>query len=242
MSNEMKKNRMTKYPPSVSKTLWCDINNFFFHTPPEKTLVKYHSPEERKAYSERIMQRIRLEVDSYSVLNVHQIGVDVPVQFIFEELLQWNGDSTCWPNQLARVERINNRLEEMEILMFGVKHFPFGILSPLFRLNAIRFQHTPASSDYDNARYLLYRCSGGYPIGIFSVFVRSSIPNENETGQSQLFMAVGFDFYGRKSRHKFKPVQMIWEFIHNRVTSNTLNRLKQLCEWRFEKIQEGEKL
>jgi len=120
-----------------------------------------------------------------------------------------------------------------------MKIHPFGLFSPLFRLNAIRIQRIPAPSDYDNARYLLYKCSGGYPIGIFSIYVRSSIANENESGQSQLLMGVGFDFYGRKNRLRFNPVNKIWELVHNRVTSNTLNRLKQLCEWRFEKIKGG---
>lgn len=241
MKNEVSIKRIALRPPAASKSLWADISNFFFHTPAIKTQVKYDSPEERIAYSKRIMQRLRLEVDNFSVLNVHKVAVDAPAQLIFDELLQWNGESTCWPNQLARVECINNRLEEIEILLFGVRRFPFGIFSPLFKLNALRFQRSPASSDYDNARYLLYRCSGGYPIGIFSMYVRSSIPEEGETGQSQLLMGVGFDFYGRKSRYKYKPVQMIWELIHNRVTANTLNRLKQLCEWRFEKIKNGAK-
>jgi hypothetical protein len=239
MKNVTNKDISEKRPPVAGKNLFSDIRNFFFQKPKEKTLVKFVSPEGREKYSERIMQRIGLEVQNYSVLNVHKISIDVPVHYIFDELLQWNGDSTCWPNHLARVQRVNNRLEEIEILLFGIKIHPFGLFSPLFHLNAIRIQRIPAPSDYDNARYLLYKCSGGYPIGIFSMYVRSSIAIENETGQSQLFMAVGFDFYGRKSKKIFNPLNKMWEFIHDRVTTNTLNRFKQLCEWRFEKMKNG---
>jgi len=127
----------------------------------------------------------------------------------------------------------------MDIHLFGRKKYPFGIFSPLFKLNAIRIQRTPASSDFDNARYLLYNCSGGYPIGIFAIYVRSSIPEQDETSQSQLFLGVGFDFYGKKKTSKFNLVNFLWAKVHNRVTANTLNRIKQLCEWRFEKMQNG---
>jgi len=239
MKNVSNKNLSAKSPPGASKNLFSDFGNYFFKNPGEKTLVKFASTEEREKYSKRIMQRLRFDVNSYSVLNVHKIGIDVPVQYIFDELLTWNGDSTCWPNHLARVHRVDDQLEDIEILLFGMKIHPFGLFSPLFRLNAIRIQRIPSPSDYDNARYLLYKCSGGYPIGFFSMYVRSSIASENESGQSQLLMGVGFDFYGRKNKFKYNPVNMVWELIHNRVTANTLNRLKQLCEWRFEKIQES---
>jgi hypothetical protein len=32
----------------------------------------------------------------------------------------------------------------------------------------------------------------------------------------------------------------IWEYIHNRVTANVLNRMKQLVEWRSDTIQKNE--
>jgi hypothetical protein len=237
MKNIVRNIPTLKCPPVAGKNLFSDIRNFLIKKPSQKTLVKYSSAQERKEYSERIMQRIGVAVDSYSVLDVHQIAVDAPVQVIFDELLKWNGDSTYWPNYLAQVHRVNERLEEIEILLFGLKRLPFGFFSPLFRLNAIRIQRLPATSDYDNARYLLYRCSGGYPIGVFSMYVRSSIARRNEALQSQLFMAVGFDFYGRKTKFKLSPINKVWELIHDRVTANMLSRLKQLCEWRFEKIQ-----
>lgn len=239
MRSSDKINKSAKSPPKASKTLFADLWNFFLRQPAQKTLVAFNTADEHEVYCKRIMQRIGMSVDRYSVLNVHKIAVDVPVHYVFDELLQWNGDSTCWPNHLARVNLINQQLEEIEIYLFGRKYFPFSILKPLFRLDAIRIQRVPATSDCDNARYLLYQCSGGYPIGIFSMYVRSAIPNENESGQSQLHMAVGFDFYGRKNKYRINPVNLIWEMIHNRVTTNILNRFKQLCEWRFQKIQNG---
>ncbi|MCF8366715.1 MAG: hypothetical protein K9H16_13085 [Bacteroidales bacterium] len=239
MKSTAKLNTSPIIPPKAGATIFADIRNFFIHKPSERTLVKFNNKEEREIYCKRIMQRLGIDVESYSVLNVHKIGLDVPVHYVFDELLQWSGDSTCWPNHLAHVHLLNNRLEEIEIHLFGRKFYPFGLFSPLFRLDAIRIQRIPATSDYDNARYLLYKCSGGYPIGVFSMYVRTSIPNENEIGQAQLFMAVGFDFYGRKSPFRVNPVNFFWEMIHDRVTTNTLNRFKQLCEWRFQKIQNG---
>jgi hypothetical protein len=232
--------RVWKLPPPPSKNTFQDIKNFLVHRAEIDTLIKFPTLEEQESYSRRIMQRLGIQVSQYSVLNLHRIGIDAPVQHVFNELLDWNGDSTCWPNYIARVYRDEGRLETIRILLFGVKKYPFGIFSPLFYLNAIRIQKNPSSSDYDNARYLLYRCSGGYPIGIFSMYVRSSIPEEGEKGQCQLFSGVGFDFYGKKNNSMFKPINKLWEAIHNRVTANTLNRFKQLCEWRFEKMQQGE--
>ncbi len=47
---------------------------------------------------------------------------------------------------------------------------------------------------------------------------------------------VGFNFYGRKDWTKKNLINWTWEFIHNRVTANTVNRFKQLCEWKFENL------
>jgi len=228
-----------KSPPDSSKNLLTDVWNFLFLKPKIATHVKLDSFEKREEYTQRVLQRIGMEVSGYSVLNFHKIGVEAPVGAIFAELLDWNGDSTCWPNHVAQINRIDDQIEEIDIHLFGIKKYPFGWFSPLFKLNAIRIHRTPELADLDNARYLLYKCSGGYPIGIFTMYVRSSIPEQNETSQSQLFLGVGFDFYGKKKTSKFNLVNFLWEKIHNRVTANTLNRIKQLCEWRFEKMQGG---
>ncbi len=117
----------------------------------------------------------------------------------------------------------------------------FGFqLIPLFLLNAIRIKDVPDNFDFDNARYLLYECSGGYPIGILAIYVRSSIPEMGEVTKSQLIFGVGFNFFGNeKWQEKRKLMNIIWERVHNRVTSNVLNRFKQLGEWRIDAIQEN---
>ena len=235
-----------KAPPKRSRGLMSDFRFFFLHRPKLPTLIKFSNETERENYSNSIMQRIGIDVSKYSVLNIHRIGIQVPVQYVFEELLQWDGDSTCWPNNLANVERLKGELEHIQIFFLGHKKYPFGLKNgifgfkfiPLFCLNAIRFQHLPGLSD-DNARYLLYDSSGGYPIGIFTMYVRSPIAERGEVEPAQLFLAVGFNFYGKENRSKINIINKIWEQIHNRVTTNVLNRFKQLCEWRFQRVQDG---
>lgn len=236
-----------KNPPSRSRGLFSDIWIFFLHRPMVPTLIRFDSKSERENYSQRIIQRLGISVDKYTVLNIHKIGIEAPVRYVFEELLNWNGDSTCWPNHIAEVERINNRLEHIRIFLLGKRKYPFGFKNsflglkfiPLFNLDKLKFQYLPNPSDFDNARYLLYKCSGGYPIGIFVIYTRSSIADQQEKEQTQLFMVVGFNFYGREDLPVIRIINRIWEKAHNRVTANVMNRFKQLCEWRFQKIQEG---
>lgn len=233
-----------KKPPSKSKNVFSDIKYFMVNKPREQTLIKFESEDKRKEYNERILQRIGIDVNKNFVLNIHKIGVDAPVGYIFNELLNWNGDSTCWPNHVAKVERIDDNIEKIKILPFGLNKYPLGFkksflgldLIPLFYLTSIRIKRMPDAFDFDNARYLLYDCSGGYPIGIFAMYVRSSIEELGETEQSQLIFAVSFNFYG-KEKEANTLVNKIWESTHNRVTANVLNRIKQLSEWRLDKIQ-----
>jgi hypothetical protein len=234
-------------PPKSSKNLWQDILYFFFHKPELPTLIKFESDAEKIDYSQRIMQRIGFDVDKYSVLNVHKIGVEVPVRYVFEELLTWDGNSTCWPNHIAQVERQNGKLEHIQIYFLRMRKYPFRLKNsflglkyiPLFNLNVLRFLHVPHPNDHDNARYLLFECSGGYPIGIFSMYVRSPISQLNESEQAQLFLAVGFNFYGKEMSKRLHPINWIWEKIHNRVTGNVLNRMKCLSEWKFQDLETG---
>ena len=231
-------------PPKRSKNIFTDTLNFLLYDPKVQTRIKFNSPEERRAYNQRIMQRIGMDLDKYSILNIHKIGVNAPPSYVFNELLNWNGDSTCWPNHVARVERIKDEIQKIKILPFGWEKYPFGLKKsllgfkfiPLFSLNAIRIKYTPDSFDFDNARYLLYESSGGYPIGIFAMYVRSSIEELGEQEQSQLFFLVSFNFYGKENPGKKKMTNMIWEKVHDRVTSHVLYRIKQLCEWRIHKI------
>ncbi|MCP5101935.1 MAG: hypothetical protein GY950_01085, partial [bacterium] len=171
-------------PPSRSRGILSDIRFFFLHKPAVPTLIESDSEEERENYSRRIMQRLGTSVADYSILNIHKIGINAPVKYVFEELLKWDGDSTCWPNHIAAVQRIHGRLERIRIFLFGIKK---SSLTLLFNLNAIKIQRLPDPADFDNARYLLYKCSGGYPIGIFSMYARSSITVLNEEEQTQLF-------------------------------------------------------
>jgi hypothetical protein len=238
-----------KRPPSKSKGLITDMLYFLLHRPVHDTLIKFNTPEERYDYNQKVMQRLGIDPKRFSVLNIHKIGIEAPVSYIFNELLQWNGDSTYWPNYIAKVDRIKDDLKNIRILPFGWKKYPFrsmksffGLkLIPLFLLKAIRIKSNPDNFDFDNARYLLYKCSGGYPIGIYAMYVRSSIPELGETGQSQLIFGVSFNFYGKKKwQEKRKLVNTLWELCHNRVTANVLNRIKQLSEWRIDHIQDNQ--
>ena len=100
-------------------------------------------------------------------------------------------------------------------------------------MSALKFQLTTPASDTDNARYLLYKCSGGYPIGVFSLYVRSSISEQNEIEKTQLFSLAAFNFYGKKSWFYNKLINPVWEKIHNRTTNNILNRMKTEFESKF---------
>jgi len=220
----------------------CDLKNYFFNSPRIKTLLGHKSPEEKESISQRILQRIGISVNEYSVLNVHKIGIDVPVKYVFEELLQWDGTSSYWPNQLARVKRINGSLEKIVIYTLGIERITLGGLlvegikfKPLFNMSALKFQYTTPPSDTDNARYLLYKSSGGYPIGIFALYVRSSIAEQNEPEKTQLFSLVAFNFYGMKSSFYNNLMSPIWEKIHNRATTNILNRMKSEFEDKFKR-------
>lgn len=232
---------------SRSTGLLSDIKYFILQKPAVPTLIEFPTPAERERYSKRIMQRIGISVDEYRILNIHQIGINAPVQFVFEVLKKWDYDSICWPNHIATLGQKDERLEHVEFFLFGYNKL-FGTrkngwlgfkLLPLFNLDAIRFQHAPATTDVDNARYFLYQCSGGYPIGIFAIYVRSPIREEGESEQAQLFFTVGFNFYGNKGLSDIHIINKAWETIHNRVTANVLNRIKQYSEEHFQKVIEG---
>jgi len=234
-------------PPSKSKSIFSDTYHFLLSKPKIPTLIKFANPQEREDYSFRILQRLETKVSDYKILNIHKIGVNAPVKYVFEELLNWNGDSTCWPNHIAHVDRTQKTIDNLSIYLFGWKSLPGWLrmrrspinIKPLFNLNSIRIKQLPDASSSDNERYLLYKCEGGYPIGVFTMYVRSSINEENEKEQTQLFLMVGFNFYGKKEWSTARAINKVWETLHDRVTANVLNRIKQLSEWRFEKIKSG---
>lgn len=224
----------------LESSILCDLKNYFINKPKIKTLLEYSSTEEKKNISHRILQRIGIKVHEYSVLNIHKIGIDVPVKYVFEELLKWDGNSNFWPNHLARVKRVNGNLERIVVYTLGLEEINLGGLfsrgvkvKPLFNMSALKFQYTTPATDTDNARYLLYECSGGYPIGVFSLYARSSISEQNEIENTQLFSLVAFNFYGKKGWFYNNLINPVWEKIHNRVTNNILNRMKTEFENKF---------
>jgi hypothetical protein len=227
--------------PGNSRGIWSDSRRFLLRRPAIPTLIDSSSDTGREKYSQRIQQRLGLSVEDYAILNIHRIGIEAPAAYVFEELLEWNEVARCWPGHLAKLERIEGGLEHIHVLLFGrrkpllgLKAKLFGLnVAPLFKMEVIKRQEAPSPSEVDNARYLLYKCRGGYPIGIFCLYVRSSIAQEGETEETQVFMVVGFNFYGRKDWPRTHVINRVWELIHNRVTSNVLNRLKRLCEVRM---------
>jgi len=233
-------------PPVPTRGKVGDVREFFLHRPNTPTLIEFPTEAEREEYSLRILQRLDIDVSSYSVLNLHRIGVEAPVQNVFEEVLQWSGHSSCWPNHIAQVDRPHGRVDHIDIRAMGLNRLPFGArtslgwnVPPLFALKALEIQRSPDPLGPDNARFVLYSCSGGYPIGIFLIYVRSPVAERGEVERTQVFFGVGFDFYGKESLSRARPLTGTWERVHNRVAANILNRFKQVCEWRFERIQEG---
>jgi hypothetical protein len=228
-------------PPEPSAGVFSDVRRFLFAKAAIPTLLRFSSEAEREDYSQRILQRVGVNVEKYAILNIHRIGIEIPVVHVFEELLKWGEDSVWWPNHLATVVRSDGGLEHLRVTLLGrgahSRTATSGAGKPqptsLFELTALRILGRPHPADSDNARYLLYECKGGYPIGIFAMYVRSPIADLGEQERAQLFFAVGFDFYGRKDWSRTNPVNRVWEAVHNRATANIMNRFKRLCEWRF---------
>ncbi|MHC4931924.1 MAG: hypothetical protein ACYTGV_07030 [Planctomycetota bacterium] len=220
-------------PPRPSQGLLHDLSLYLLREPRIPTLVQVADERELEEVTQRIRQRIGIGVQDYAVLNIHQIGVDAPVGLVFDELTSWDRTSVWWPNHLASVDRLDGGIERLRVLVLGLDCCPI----PLFSLDALRVQRRAA--ELDNARYVLYESHGGYPIGIFCIFVRSRIADRMEQERTQLFFAVGFNFYGRKDWPHRRLVNATWEWIHNRATANILNRLKRVCEARFRAVRDG---
>ena len=228
--------KATNRPVKASRDLWSDIRYYFLQSPSCPTVVNLDPAGERQRYSWSIRQRTGISVEQYRMLNMHRIGVNAPPGFIFDEIMKWNGRVGWWPNHVARVYLGNDTLDDIRIYLFGRLTLPGGktLGFRLFNLKAITIHKDPDDRHQDNARYLLYDCSGGYPIGVFSIYVRSSILDFNEKESSQLFIVVGFNFYGKKSWSNLNFLNKTWEKIHNRVTANIANRFRKICEAAFE--------
>lgn len=236
-------NKIQQLPPQ-SESLISDIYHYLIKPPAINTFIKFENPDEQKEYCQRILHRLNVEVCEYTVLNIHKIGINAPGKYVFEELLKWNNNSRYWPSKLARLKLPDGSLDCVQIYLFGLDTIlsfkPLKIrglhLPELFKLEKRQFNSTPHTSDFDNARSLLYNCSGGYPIGIFSLYVRSSIKDRNEMEITQLFFMVAFDFFGIKPNFITHFIKEIWQNIHNRVTANVMHRIKLICETKFESI------
>lgn len=229
--------------PIPSRSFAGDVRDFLLHRPDVATLVDQSTPERQEDLSQSILQRLGIDVTTYSILNIHHIGIAAPCRFVFDRLLEWDGESLYWPNHIARAQRVDGNLEHIEIYLFGWRRFLGLKLTPLFRMEAVEVHEQPVTGDVDNARFLLFTCQGGYPIGHFTMYLRSPIAAMGETEPSQLFLAVGFNVYGRRqlSRRRWAmPVNRLWEALHNRVTANVLLRLKGMCEDEFHRLEGGD--
>ena len=231
--------------PEATRSLVSDIRHYLVHRPAISTFVDLETDTVKEDYTQRIIQRLGIDVSQYSVLNIHRIGIDAPVGYVFDGLVGWEGDSPCWPNHIATLKVIEERSASRKVVLFGrsiggwLGDRSGGRLGTLFEMHERTVRSFPGDSDLDNARYLLWDCRGGYPIGVFSVFVRSGMAARAEVEPTQVFFAVGFNPYGMRSLSKIHPVRRAWEAIHNRVTGNVLNRFKRICEVRFLATREG---
>ena len=225
--------------------VFSDLKLFFLQRPPTPTLIDFSTDEERQEYGRRVLQRVDIDIDRYSVLNIHRIGIHAPVRFVFDQVRSWDGESSCWPDQVATVDRIAGDRRHIRIRLLGhlTRRLPLlnklSRAGTLFELQALAFQTTPDPVNFDNARYLLYSCSGGYPIGIFCIYVRSPVHALGETEPAQLFFAVGFDFFGHSHGPGIAGLARLWAKIHNRVTGNILCRFRQQCERDLRHLEEG---
>lgn len=227
--------------PGSSRSVLSDTWRFVLQRPAIPTLVDSKSGAIRADYEHRIRQRLDLSVSDYAIMNIHKIGIAAPGSYVFEEFLEGEAVRRCWPGHIAKLEQVDGNFEHQNVYLLGrkrrllgLRHDLFGLnVVPLFTMKAVKVQRVPEATDFDNPRYVLYDCSGGYPVGLFCCFVRSSIEELGEKEQSQVFMAVVFDFYGRKDWPERHIVNTMWERIHNRVTANILNRFKRLCEIKF---------
>jgi len=232
--------------PEPTRSLISDVRHYFISRSAIATLVDFETDAVREDYTQRIAQRVGIDVSQYSVVNIHHIGIDAPVRYVFEELIRWEGDSPYWPNHVATLKAMENKPGSLRVVLFGrsiggwLGSVSGDRLGTLFQMHARTVRDVPGGSDLDNARYLLWDCRGGYPIGFFSVFARSAIAARDEAEPTQLFFAVGFNPHGRRFLSHIRPVRRTWEAIHNRVTSNVLNRFKLLCEMNFVAAQRGD--
>ncbi len=128
-----------------------------------------------------------------------------------------------WPSRLLGCE-MNGQASAGRSCLLGLSFVP------LFRLDPVRRQEEPLPDDRDRARYVLCRCSGGYPMGVFSMGVRGRIEEEGDREPTQWFFMVSFDFFGREHWLGTRAVRALREPVHDRMTSGVLNRFQAHCQ------------
>jgi hypothetical protein len=232
--------------PADASGLVSDVTGFVFHRPEISTHVAVESDSWREDYTLRIAQRTGVDVSVYSILNIHRIGINAPVEIVFEEVERWNGESYTWPDHIATIEEIPGEKDGFRVVFLGRTRIVRWLrkrlgrqFGTLFRATVAEARRVPNLQDLDNARFFLWNCSGGYPLGVFSIFVRSAIPERGETEPTQVFFAVGFNPFGLAFLGRIGPVRTVWQSVHDSVTSNVLNRFKQQCEDSFRQLQLG---
>lgn len=211
--------------------LMDDVRHYFLARPRERTALRFADRTVRTRYEHRILQRLGIHVADYAILNIHRIGIEAPAVLVWEELQEWGAGSGFWPDRIARIERRTDRLDEVRVSLLGRPPWT------LFRLTLLRRQHVPRAGEIDNARFLLYRCSGGYPIGVLAIYVRTAIVEEGETAQTQVFFVVAFNFYGHDHLSQLRLLRAPWQWMHDRVTGNVLGRLKRRCEADYARLR-----
>ena len=224
--------------PANSTSALSDILNFVIHRPSIPTQVSVESDTWREDYTRRIAERTGVDVSVFSILNLHRIGIEAPVETVFDEVERWEGGSACWPDHLATIEEIPGEQDGFRVVLLGRSGLMRRLRSrfgpefgSLFVATVVEARRVPDMRDTENARFFLWNCSGGYPIGVFSIFARSRIPGRREPEPTHLFFAVGFNPFGSRTLGSIGgPIRSAWQLIHDRVTSNVLNRFKMLCE------------
>jgi len=202
------------------------------------TRVPFTTRAERYSYDHRILERLGSRLHDYSVLNIHRIGIDAPPAVVWQAVTRWRPDAGYWPNALAEAVTRRDTPDHTDIYLLGCRESLFGLRSgwlglefiPLFHLDLLRRQAEPDPEDTDQTRFLIYSCAGGYPMGVFSIYVRAPIATENEVDSTQFIVIVSFDFFGKKNWLGTTLVRPLWESVHNRVTANWMNRFKRHCE------------
>ena len=110
-------------PYKKSNSIVSDIKYFLLNKPKKDTLIKFQSESDRQLHNQRIYDRTGIEVEKYKMLNIHQIGIGTPVDFLFGEMMKWNSETCWWPNHIAKVHALDEKLSHINVFLFGKINF-----------------------------------------------------------------------------------------------------------------------